>query len=119
MDEAKQVLQEIARLGRQARYRRNDFSSAALCRWEPYTIENPETGLPFSDASAWEFICNLLIAEPERFVEVNLEKPVGQIAYWAVVTLCDGVAVYIKVQLVQGLARGRSFHISTKGVGDV
>jgi hypothetical protein len=117
---AKETLAEIARLGRQSRHRLNDFSDSAPCRWQPHTVENPETGLPFTDASAWEFICDRLEAYPEQFVETKLEKPAGQIGYVTVVTLePTNVLVYIKVQLVQGRARGRSFHISTKGVADV
>lgn len=120
MGDAKETLAEIARLGRHSKHRLNDFSESAPCRWQPYTVENPETGLPFSDASAWEFICDLLEACPEQFVETELEKPIGQIGYVTLVTLSPtSVLLYIKVQLLKGKARGRSFHISTKGVADV
>jgi len=117
---AKDILAEIARLGRLSEYRRNDFSASAPCRWQPHTIENPETGLPFTDSSAWQFICNLLEECPEKFIETKLIKPEGQIGYVIVVKLKpSNVMVYIKVQLANGRARGRSFHISTKGVADV
>ena len=77
-------------------------------------IENPETGLPFSEPSAWQLICKLVEERPESFRQVRLHKPVGQIAFETVFTLPNDVRVYIKVQLFHGKAHGRSFHISTK-----
>ncbi len=114
MGDTRKTLAEIARLGRYASSRRNDFSPASPCDWDPYGIVNPETGLPFSDASAWELICRLLVERPESFQEVRLDRPPGQTAYAIEVTLPENVRVYIKVQLSQGKARGRSFHLSTK-----
>lgn len=84
------------------------------CDWSPHVIENPETGMPFSDASAWELICKIVEESPEAFRHLKLQKPPGQIAFETVFTLPSGVRVYIKVQLFQGKAFGRSFHISTK-----
>ena len=115
MGDSREKLAEIALLGRYAKTRRNDFSPSVPCRWEPLTVENPENGSPFSDASAWELICKLLDEHPESFREIRLDKPPGQFAYWTVITLGPpNVPVYIKVQLFQGKAYGRSFHISTK-----
>jgi hypothetical protein len=115
VSDTKRTLAEIAKLGRQSKHRLNDFSSTAPCRWQPHTVENPETGIPFSDSSAWELICNLLDECPDIFAELRLDKPQGQIAYWTVTTLKESnVRLYIKIQLVQGKARGRSFHISTE-----
>jgi hypothetical protein len=107
------ALAEIARLGRFARTRVNDFQPRSPSRWDPTTVLNPETGLPFCDASAWQFICDLIESDPDEFAELILDKPPGQIAYWRTVTLSNGLCVYIKVQFVGGIARGRSFHIST------
>ena len=45
---------------------------------------------------------------------VVLPKPPGQIAFETVVSLHKGARLYIKVQLFQGKAFGRSFHRSTK-----
>ena len=115
MADSAKTLSEIARLGSRSKTRRNDFSAKAPSRWEPQTIENPETGIPFSDSSAWEFICQLLQESPERFREVKLKKPPDQVAYWATVTLPPNNAnIYIKIQLSGGFAYGRSFHISTR-----
>jgi hypothetical protein len=115
VNDSKATLAEIAKLGRHSKYRLNDFSATAPCRWQPHTVENPETGLPFSDASAWELICKLIDECPETFVELVLDNPRGQIAFWTTTILKpSNVALYIKVQLVHGRARGRSFHISTE-----
>lgn len=108
------VLAEIGRLGRHADSRRNHFSPGMPCDWNPYVIENPETGLPFSESSAWQLICKLVEEHPEAFRKLKLKCPPGQIAFETISTLPSGVHVYIKVQLFQGKAHGRSFHISTK-----
>lgn len=114
MGDTKEKLAEIARLGRYASSRRQDFSPSSPCDWSPHVIVDPETGLPFSDASAWQLICKQLDESPESFHEVRLRKPPGQIAFETVLTLPSHDRVYIKVQLFQGKAYGRSFHLSTK-----
>ena len=108
------VLAEIGRLGRYAGSRTNQFSRGMPCVWNPYVIENPESGSPFSDASAWELICKIIEECPEEFRQLKLQKPAGLVAFETVYTLPNRVRVYIKVQLFQGKAHGRSFHISTK-----
>jgi len=72
----------------------------------------PETGMFFTDNSAWILICDVLEQNPETFQEVVLEKPPGELAYATVHTLRNGTRVYMKVQLSRGKARARSFHIS-------
>jgi len=106
------TLAEIGRLGRYAKSRRHDFHPNEPCQWSPQTISCPETGMCFSDSGAWGLICDLLEQHPETFKEVILRLPPGQIAYQTVHTLSNGTRVYIKVQLSQGKARARSFHIS-------
>ena len=108
------ILAQIGRLGRHGGSRLNDFSPGMPCVWNPYAIVNSETGIPFSDASAWELICRILEESPESFQQLTLQKPPGQVAFETVFTLASGVRVYIKVQLFRGKAFGRSFHISTK-----
>ena len=114
MDDLGKILAQIGRLGLQSNSRLNRFSPAMPCDWNPYVIENPETGMPFSDASAWELICRLVEESPDCFRPLKLQKPPGQIAFETVFSLPRNVLVYIKVQLFQGKAFGRSFHISTK-----
>ena len=114
MSDTRETLAEIARLGRYASSRRQDFSPSSPCDWSPHVIVDPETGLPFSDASAWQLICKLLDECPESFHEMRLRKPPGQIAFESVLTLPSHDCIYIKVQLFQGKAYGRSFHRSTK-----
>ena len=108
----RETLAEIGRLGQYAQSRRHDFLPDEPCQWAPQTIVCPETGMCFSDRSAWGLICELLLHHPEMFEEVILKIPPGQVAYQTVHTLSDGTRVYIKVQLSQGKARARSFHIS-------
>jgi putative zinc finger/helix-turn-helix YgiT family protein len=114
VDDTRNTLAEIARLGRYSSTRRQEFSPSSPCEWSPHVIVDPETGLPFLDASAWQLICRKLEESPESFREVRLRKPPGQIAFETVLTLPSKDCVYIKVQLFQGKAHGRSFHRSTK-----
>jgi len=46
--------------------------------------------------------------------DLHSSSPPGQIAFETVVSLPKGARLYIKVQLFQGKAFGRSFHRSTK-----
>jgi hypothetical protein len=43
-----------------------------------------------------------------------LKQPPGALAFQRVVQLPSGIRVFIKVQLFNGKAFGRSFHISTQ-----
>jgi hypothetical protein len=80
------------------------------CDWSPSSILNPLTGIPFTDESAWNLICDLLERE-HRFDEVELRKPPGALAYAATVRLqADLPPIYIKIQLRHGKVWGRSFH---------
>lgn len=108
----RETLIEIARLGRHSKSRRHDFLLSEPCHWAPQTIMCPETGMFFTDNSAWILICDVLEQNPETFQEVVLEKPPGELAYATVHTLRNGTRVYMKVQLSRGKARARSFHIS-------
>jgi hypothetical protein len=115
----KGTLAEIGRLGRHSKTRNQDFFGSSPCRWDPYAITNPKTGLPFSDASAWELICDLLETQAHEFQEVVLRKPLGKLAYATVVSIGPNeLRVYVKVELTCGRARGRSFHISTERDND-
>jgi hypothetical protein len=105
-----QIRLEIAELGCHTSTRRNDWSATIPCDWAPTTVENPETGIPFSDDSAWRLICKLLESGYE-FHPVDMRKPPGEVGYETKIQLrCDLPVVYIKVQLRHGKAWGRSFH---------
>lgn len=81
-------------------------------KWRPYEVICPETGTPFTEAVAWEFIAELL-DQGEPLEEVPQEQPPGVTAYAMQVALA-GETLYIKVRLGAGCILGRSFHYSDK-----
>lgn len=84
------------------------------CDWSPTAIENPQTGIPFTDESAWNLICDLLQGD-HPFEEIQLQKPPDAVAYATTVRMAaDSPAIYIKIQLRHGLIWGRSFHIDLR-----
>ena len=105
---------EIARFGRYQATRGNDFSSKTPCRWQPKLVTDPRVGMCFTDPSAWNLICDLLDSS-HVFHPVKLQIPVGQFALETTVLLEGTPEIYIKVQMSQGKAWGRSFHYSDKG----
>ena len=84
------------------------------CDWRPTEVNNPRTGLPFDDKSAWHYIAEL--AESGHPIEeMTLEKPAGDKGHVMTISLEAGVPdLYIKIQLKRGRIWGRSFHYSTK-----
>jgi hypothetical protein len=101
---------EFARLARRKNLRRNDWTKKMPCDWAPTQVENPRTGMPFTDAGAWELIAELLDGNHE-FTEVTLRNPPGCLAYETRVCLQANYAeIYIKVQHLAGNIWGRSFH---------
>jgi hypothetical protein len=106
------IRQTMARLARCRDQRINVWSQNAPCDWNPTQVINPETEMPFTDSSAWNFIADLLEAGHE-FTEVILAKPPGEIAYETELTLRHNLPpLYIKIQY-KGKIWGRSFHNST------
>lgn len=106
-----QVRVEMARLGKDSRRRLNQHTKAMPCDWSPGTVENPESGMPFTEYSAWELICELLEKESHVFVEVILREPPGCKAFETTCRLRPNLPeIYIKVQLWQDKVICRSFH---------
>jgi len=88
------------------------------CHWQPTTVTNPLTGIPFTDISAWHYIAEL--AEAGHKIEtITLEQPEGETAHVMSVPIGTNMPdLYIKVQLKRAKIWGRSFHHSTeKGQG--
>ena len=81
--------------------------------WQPQTIENPESGLYFSDESAWWLIADLLEIGHE-FAEIDLQKPPGKKGYETLYELSNGSVIYIKIETVGLHIWGRSFHPDNK-----
>lgn len=105
---------QIAALCRRRSVRSSTFTSEEPTVWRPQTIENPRTGLYFSDDSAWELIAALVEAGHEVRV-VSLRKPPGAVGYELTYEIPNG-SIYMKFQLSPGrnLILGRSFHWSDR-----
>ena len=78
--------------------------------WRPTSVANPDTGEPFTEAGAWEWVADQLdagiVIEP-----VSLDKPPGKTAFAFQVTK-GAIRIYVKLQLGSGKVIGRSFHRS-------
>lgn len=89
------------------------------CVWQPTTVINPSTGIPFDDISAWHCIADLA-EDGHALEEMVLDQPQGEIGYVMIVNLdSSSPPLYIKLQLKGAFIFGRSFHYSTlrKGGG--
>lgn len=76
---------------------------------------NPETGLPFTDESAWRFIATLL-RDGHEVEEMILDVPPGKTAWVLKVELeTHKPRLYVKLHLgANGKVFGRSFHYSDR-----
>lgn len=81
-------------------------------KWRPHEVICQETGAPFTDAGAWEYIADLL-DRGHPLEEAAQEQPPGVTAYVMLVALAEET-LYIKVRLGAGFILGRSFHYSDK-----
>lgn len=104
------IRKELATLAANKKKRVSSFSKSMPTEWNPLQVLHPRTGFPFSDASAWAFIADLLDSEVE-LAKVTLDKPLGKDAY---VVKVDGYKgrpkIYIKIHFGSGGIVGRSFH---------
>lgn len=90
------------------------FTRERPTHWSPRSVTNPESGLPFTDAGAWEFIASCLDGGCPLH-EVALETPAGKTGYVMEIEVADRASLYVKLQLGDGgKVIGRSFHLSTK-----
>lgn len=105
----------MARLAEHRNTRVNSFSAKLPTDWGPEKIENPQTGFPFSDDSAWLLIAELLENKDQEVDLITLKKPPGQEAIEILYKLTLTTTLYIKVHLGAGnKVIGRSFHVSYK-----
>ena len=106
------VREDLARRARNKKVRQSKFKPEAPCDWRPGQVLTPESGLPFSDAGAWNFIADLLEAGHE-VTTLILEKPPGKTAYVMVAKGYSGCPnIYIKLTMSRNIINGRSFHDS-------
>ena len=114
--ESPEIRRLIARLAGSAKCRRLGWDSQwkLPSDWTPGTIDDPESGMPFTNAGAWNLLAEL-VEEGHPMEEVRLDVPLGDLAYVLLVNL-EGAdsTLYIKVQVKGGLLLGRSFHYSEK-----
>jgi hypothetical protein len=83
------------------------------CDWQPLTVVNPDSDLPFTEERAWHYIAEL--AESGHAIQqIVMKQPPGDRGYVMVVSLhSNSPDLYIKVQVKGGRIFGRSFHLST------
>jgi hypothetical protein len=81
--------------------------------WAPYTVRNPDTFMPFTDAGAWDFIADCLEANVKTTCIPPSEKYPDH-AYYLVEGARTGQAIYMKIAIRPGLKHviGVSFHNS-------
>ncbi len=106
------IRNELIRRARDKRLRQSVSKSTEPCRWFPYRVLHPVFGVPFTDASAWNFVADLLSAGHE-VKTIVMEKPFGQIGYVLKTAGHPGYPeIYIKLTLSSHYINGRSFHDS-------
>ena len=105
-----QIRDELARRARNKNYRQNLFRPQEPCDWRPRQVLQPESGLSFTDVSAWNFIADLLDLG-HAVSEILMKKPPGQIGYVLIAKgYTDCPNIYIKLTLSSNMVNGRSFH---------
>ncbi len=106
------IRSELIRRAREKKLRQAEFSFDEPCDWRPWQVLHPETGLPFTDVGAWNFIADYLTSGgPVRCI--TLDKPPGQTGYVILTPgYRDNPEIYIKVTLSASRINGRSFHDS-------
>lgn len=113
-DEFESIRTEIARCARDRRLRSFDFTAEEPVVWKPNEVINPESGIPFTDITAWHFLADRVEAGC-RITQVVLRKPPGEIGYELYLPgAAHCPAVYAKVCIKRGRILGRSFHNSTR-----
>jgi len=77
------------------------------------TVHNRRTGMPFTEAEAFEAIADALLDATIEVTVVTLRIPPGKTAYELVIPQPSGCApIYAKVQLGSGQVLALSFHYS-------
>ena len=109
------VRRQMARAARSKKLRTHDWTRDIPTEWNPTSVANPETGLPFTEVSAWNFVA-VLLEGGYPIEEVLLRKPPGIVGYVMCVPLEPGKSdLYIKLHPHKGgMVYGRSFHYSIR-----
>ena len=86
--------------------------------WRPGSVHDPESGMCFTEAGAWEFIATLL--ETREWTEMELNQPRGARALMLIAPM-EGATqpLYIKIELgPRNMPLARSFHYSERYKGE-
>ena len=108
-DKDRSELVRRARGGR--RTRRTLFSEKYPSKWHPTSLVHPVQGDPFTIDNCWEWIADAIDAGAPVEV-ITLRQPPGKRGFTMVLEGHQGEKVYVKLQLLDDLVLGRSFHIS-------
>ena len=77
------------------------------------TVHNERTGMPYTEAEAFEAIADAMENRLIDVAAVTLRIPPGRLAYEMLIPQSPGCApIYAKVQLGSGQVLARSFHYS-------
>lgn len=102
-----QVRQYLLMLARQEDKRDLDWPHD----WKPYEVNDPESGQPFTNESAWDLIVQWLESGVALIPRVQNRPQPGIIAYEMIACLSDGWSVYVKIRPgKKDRIFGRSFH---------
>jgi hypothetical protein len=85
-------------------------------RWYPHTVADPETGEPFAEDAAWNFVSELILTRQAIRI-VPLREPAGALAFEILKDMPHGTdTLYIKLALTRSGTKiiGRSFHYSER-----
>src|SRR5437867_572644 len=108
-DPLKDVRRQLAALARRPKCRTSAFTPERPTEWRPWEVKNPESGMVFTEAGAWEFIADCLESN-HPIEQIVLEKPHGKAGYVMIVRSEAGrCPIYIKLELGSGKVIGRSF----------
>lgn len=89
------------------------FSPKAPTKWHPTSLCDPRSGVPFTEDSCWGFIAEA-IQNGAAVEEMVLKMPPGKRGFVLKLAGHDGIAIYVKLQLLADKVMGRSFHESTE-----
>jgi hypothetical protein len=109
-DDVESIRHQLVVLCRRKKARKTEWSVHCPTEWQPSTVIDPQSGLPFTDAGAWEFVADRL-EDGSQLESVQLDKPPGSTGYVLKIPL-DSRKLYVKLQLGSGSVIGRSFHYS-------
>jgi hypothetical protein len=105
------IRRQLAVLCRRRGSRIVEWSEESPCDWRPRSVIDPSTSQPFNADGAWEYIADQF-ESGHPFEPVLLEKPPGRTGYVFTKLMPNGRTLYVKVQLLNGVVSGRSFHYS-------